>query len=158
MSNLSKLDSKKLQILNERRSRLMNKGVSAEKVDEVIAREDYERLPSASKIERLESILVGSLKGVQEDINKLHSNQRVLADSMDINFLAFTKMLAVLGVTAEQQKAIVSEAETEFMRERDKQDAERVQLMKEAQEAAVVEDVDVPGEIAAPEGATTFGG
>jgi hypothetical protein len=154
MEKISKLDEKKMRILQERRQRLLNRGVPPDKVDEVMQREDYERLPAADKVSRLESLIVSTVRGIQSDLNQLHQNQKFLADSMDLNFMAFEQMLMKLGLTGEQQKEIMAAAEQVFAQ----REKERAEAEEAAQNASIEASVDEPGEAEVPEGATTFGG
>ena len=151
----TKLDGKRLDQQEERRRRLVNRGIPVEKIDEVIQREDYERLPMERKVERLEKLLAGYQKSIAQDLMALQANQMALFHTMDVNFTAFEMILAKLGVTPEQQKEAVLEAQKIIDQ---KQEAAR-KASEEKANAQAVEGVGVPGEPPTlPEGASVFGG
>lgn len=152
---LSKGDEKRLRILQDRRQRHLNEGVPPEKVDEVIAREDYERLPVEKKIARLEGLLSATAQGLGKDIETLFRNQGVLLDTMDVNFTAFEMMVTDLGVSIEKQRSYVEAArEVVEQKKRDRQRQTNAAADKSLKDAAAT-----PGEPPPPpDGATVFGG
>lgn len=167
---LTKLDIKRMQAHEERRRRLINSGVSPEKVDSVIAAEDYSNLSVEKKMERLEKVVSRALQGFQQDIMALRHNDGVIADAMDINLKALARGLQKAGVTLEQQNEIIKAVEVE-LREEQRQEAEARALASkaaaEAREKATMEQEaatkpTVGGDEAepqdTPDGATVFEG
>jgi hypothetical protein len=160
---MSKIDMKRRQIYMDRRNRKMKEGVPENLVDQVLAREDYERLPAEAKIQRLESMVRGVFDQIFMDVRALRKNDSVIAEAMDVNFRALGKALVKLGVGPDDQRALMQEAHDEIKAE---------QLAKEAAKAAAQEKViaeevlkkeDHQGEapttpVETPEGATSFGG
>lgn len=117
-SKVSKIDQKRQQIFRDRMERFIAKGMTPEQAVEAIQREDYERLPVPDKIKRLEGALIGNLQAIAGDMSNLRKNQTDLADAMDVNFRGFEKILAKLGVSVEDQRAMLKEAEDEIGAER----------------------------------------
>ncbi len=163
-AKVSKIDVAKQRQLEERRRRLLNQGVPPEKVDEVIAKQDWDRLPVDKKILRLERVIVGNVQGLGADLQQLRHNQNILADIMDVNFRAFEKMLVKLGLPVEEQRKLLQEAEAEIKVEREAQQRAyeaQMRAQQEAQEQAQVQAaVDQPAvePVQPPDGATVFGG
>ena len=166
MDKPNKVNAKQQQIYNERARRLINQGVDPSKVDQIIAKEDYERMSPAQKISRLESMIVRTNRGIASDISTITENQRTLADFMDVNFAAFSKILESLGVSKEKQREIVEGVEAEFLAKRQAEEEEKAKALHESLEAQakkhVEQTVDVPAPkdspAETPEGATVFGG
>jgi hypothetical protein len=134
----------------------MSYGKTAEEAALLIAKEDYERLPVPEKIKRLEKLLANNIKGMVGDLQILRGNQENLADTMEVNFRGFSKMLARLGLAEEDQKACMDEAEAEFAAERQPETVEAPPA--EVTEETLPNVVDQSGDADEPEEATTFGG
>lgn len=158
----TKAQLKKMEIYAQRRQRLINKGVPEAQVDAVIAREDYERLPVAEKLKRLEHFVASALGQLGQEMGNLRHNDGVLADAMDVNFRSIAKALTKAGVSMDDQKKIVEEVQKEMEAEAQARAEAAEKAQKEVEEKARASDtkqVDVPGEApAAPAEATTFGG
>jgi hypothetical protein len=159
----SKADQKRHQIFIDRMKRKVNEGLTVQQAAQAIATEDYDRLPLDQKLKRLENVVHGAVEGFRSDALRLEHNERILADSMDVNFRAFQRMLRELGVSDEDQKAAVAEAAKEIEAER----AARAAAISQARTAAAAaqerkeaaEAVDSAGEPPPPpEEATDFGG
>jgi hypothetical protein len=164
--HLSKMAVKRMQIYAERRSRLINKGISEAEVDEVLAREDYERKPLEKKhdmdIQRLERIIAGSHRGLVADIHSLMENQAKIYRAMDVNFTAFEMALAELDVSVEKQREYLKRAEEivnkKYADARKQEDELQAALAAQAEKKSIVEDAAVAGEPQKPpEDATSFG-
>lgn len=178
---LSKIEEKRLRQLQERFKRIKNDHPdwSPQQIMQEIERQNYEALPVDKKLEHFKGLMAQSLRSVFDEINNLRYNDGVLADSMDLNFKAFTKILDKLGVSPEEQKKYILEAEAEIKADREKAAAARDQGEKTAQkeaadtsEKARVEEamkaaetkVDLGGTdangspVPPPDGATVFGG
>lgn len=173
----SAIEVKRQKIYLERFKRLLNKGVAKEKIPGILAKEDYDNMPLAEKFEQYKKTDLAATRRLAGDINALQYNDGVLADSMEANFRAFAKMLVKLGLSPEDQKALVKEAEEEIQTER-KQKMEQQKLATEMRQKAALEarekklkdelvkaegkpalDQGVPPEeIPPPEEATVFGG
>lgn len=132
----TKHELKKAQWYQERRQRLLNKGVPEDQVDLVIAREDYEALPVEKKIRRLESMIQGLAQGASQDINGLVENDKLMADAYDINIRACRKLFQKLGITSEEFQAISEQVEAEFIAEKEA----KTKARKDAQEKAAMEE------------------
>jgi hypothetical protein len=173
----SKIELKRMRAYQERRQRLINKGVAPDKVDMVLAAEDYANMPVPEKLKRLEGILQNSFQQVAIEMANLRHNDGVLADAMDLNFKSFAKMLVKLGIPLEDQGKIIAETEKEMAEERRKQSetaskaaqaaqenieqAKAEEALKKAEQPILTgpEGVDANGSpIPPPDGATVFGG
>ena len=173
---MTKLQEKQVKAHMERRQRLINKGVPKEKVDMYIAQEDYEKMPLEKKVKRLEQIIQGTFQNFALELHNLRYNDGVLADSMDLNFKAFAKMLVKMGMPLEDHRAFIEEAQREIIEERGKvaeaaaaeakartekemADNEK-KVAEEALKAAetAVGGVDANGSPIVPPEATQFGG
>lgn len=160
---LSKIDEKRIRQYQERRRRLINKGVPAEKVDQAIAEEDYRSMPVEKKFERLEALVANSVKRMSSDMLALRHNDGVLADSMDSNFKAMARCLEKAGVSLADQSAIISAVNAEIAAEREQKMAAKMQAEAEKAAADALKDAETQKaseeeEVAIPEEATTFGG
>ena len=135
--------------------------------------EDYERMPLAQKVKRLESLLAQSISQMGQDLLNLRHNQYAIADAYELNYRGMAKMLAKLGITPEEHKKFMDEANAEFLADQKAAMQKHLEESKKA-EAAAAEKTEVkamndeakeagkpgataePGEL--PEGATVFGG
>lgn len=172
---LSAIELKRQKIWKERYQRLANKGIDPKKIPIMLAEEDYKNKPLADKFEESKKLNTAITRRLAQDINGLQHNDVVLADSMDVNFRAFAKMLLKLGLSLEDQKTIIQETEKEIAEERQKR-IEEARLAaaaraQKAQEKKAVEELNKPEGVApldpaatpaesapSPEGATVFGG
>jgi len=161
---ISKLELKRAQIYQERRQRLINRGVPEEKVDATIAAEDYKELPIEEKFDRFEKLMMGALQGMQRDIMALRHNDGVVAEAMDINLQAMARCLEKAGVSREAQSDIIKAVDAEMREAHEKQVAAQAAAMREQREKqekqTVEKEVDKPrseDEAPTPDGATVFG-
>jgi DNA-binding transcriptional MerR regulator len=156
---LSKMDIKRQQIYAERRKRHINNGVPAEKVGEVMAKEDFERLPIDKRVQMM---IAGSTQSLAQEIINLQYNDSILATAMDVNFRALKKAFDRLGVSSEQLTQCLTEARAEVqseMEEKAKKAREEATESPEAVREAVEDIADKAGKPAeAPPEATVFGG
>lgn len=165
---LSKIDIKRIQAREERRRRLINNGVPADKVDAVMTAEDYKNLPVEQKLERFEKLMSQAMQGLQRDILALRHNDGVIADAMDINLKAMARGLTKAGVSLEQQNDIIREVEQELREEHAKQTAAQAEAHKLATEKAEMDRMksvekertttDDSESAPVPDGATVFEG
>lgn len=112
------VDTKRARIYAERRQRLIGQGVPEDKVDMRIAEEDYAALPLERKFEHLQKIVVEAINGFRNDLMALQSNDRVLANALDVNLNAIAAIFEKLGVSKEEQKNLVLAAEAQMNKER----------------------------------------
>lgn len=116
-SNVKGIDAKRQAIREERKRRLMNKGVSEQRAEEMILNQDHDNLSDDKKIQRLETLFVQTFQGLQRDIIALRHNDGVIADAMEINLKAMSKCLEKAGISKEQQGEIIKEVESELREE-----------------------------------------
>lgn len=161
----TKLELKRMQQFQDRLRRLMNKGLTEAQAKEAIAKEDWDNLSPAKKIARLQHFTVMMTSGLRYDITALQDNDGELADAMDINFKAFAKILAKLGVSFEEQAGAIAEAQAEIQADKEKKAREEKAKEKGQKDASEVEAIkaeakeqEASGETSVPEGATEFGG
>lgn len=107
--------------------------------------------------------MMGGLQSLAQELANLQHNDQVLADAMDANFRAITKIFVKLNVPQEEQAKLLIECDAEIKAERKAKAEARAAAAKKAQEVAekkeVVAEVGKAGEPAPPpEGATEFGG
>jgi hypothetical protein len=167
---MSKIDIKRMQAREERRRRLINRGVPEDKVDAVMAAEDYQNLPIDKKLDRFEYIVSQALQGLQRDILALRHNDGVIAEAMDINLKAMSRALEKAGVSKEAQGDIIREVEKELREEQEKRaraEQEALRLAAEQSERERIEaelsskpslSSDEAPAVEIPEGATVFEG
>jgi hypothetical protein len=111
-------DLKQQQKLEERLKRTMNQyKINREQALQKIQEEDWNDLPPDKKIRRLEALLSNIVKQIGGDIMNLRSNDSEIADAMDVNLRAFSKMLEKLGITVEEQDKYLTEARAEIAAE-----------------------------------------
>lgn len=155
----SKADLKRQQIFLDRMKRKVNEGLTVQQAAQAIAQEDYDRLPIEQKMRNLESTVAGVANGFRQDCLRLEQNDRILADSMDVNFRAFQLILRKLGVSDEDQKAAVKTAVEEIKAERAAREAAAAAAAEAQEKKTATEGADVAGEPPPPpEEATSFGG
>jgi hypothetical protein len=165
---ISKVEMKRMQAYEERKRRLINKGMDPSKVDEALATEDYNNLPIERKFERLEKLTSQLFQGLQKDVMALRHNDGVIADAMDINLRAVARSLEKAGVTKEMQGEIIREVETELREEQRRRaeqnaaaqraDAEKARMEKEANTKTSLLEPEVALPAEQPAEATVFGG
>ena len=159
----TKLDQKKQQIWQDRMRRHMAKGMSEEDARALIRKEDYDALPLEKKFQRLEAVCMGAVDGLANDLRSLLYNDGVISDAMDANLKAITKAFEKLGITKEEQAALLKEAEVEVKAEREARirarEAEILMAQEKAKVGTLQEGADKPGvPDAPPADATVFGG
>lgn len=160
---LSKIQLKKMQQYQERRRRMINKGVPEAQVDAVIAREDYEKLPVADKLKRMEGFIASALGQLGQEMTNLRHNDQVLSEAMDVNFTAIARALVKLGISNEEQKAIIDAVNEELEQAAQRRQEAAKKAHEEAQKKAAADDLAAQAEPAGeppppPEEATQFGG
>jgi hypothetical protein len=160
---LSKMQQQKQKIFRDRMQRLTSKGMTPQQAYVALQKEDYERLPVTEKMKRLEATMIGAIQQLGHELQMLQQNDQIIADAMDANFRAITKILTKLGVSAEEQGKLLAESENEIKADRQaKFDARKAEMEKqheEAKKAEIVKEAPKSGEPEpAPEDATTFGG
>lgn len=141
----TKIDQKRQQIFMDRLNRKVASGMSQDQAVQAIAREDYETMPVEKKLARLESMVTAVLQHMPKDIMALRQNDAAIAEAFDINYKAIEKMFAKLGLTGEQQIAIIQEARAEVAAEREKAMREQAEAQKKMEEEA--EKARVEGEL-----------
>ncbi len=146
-------------------------GLSDEQMAARLAREQYLKLPIDQKIRKLEQFISASVAKLGEEMVNLRHNDQVIADAMDVNFRAMSKLMTKLGVSPEEQGKVLEEAQQEVADNL----AARANLRREAmlkavppvaQEEITAEEAKAlldkprdPGEEPIlPEGAAVFGG
>ncbi len=172
----SAMDEKRRKIYLERRQRAIGKGVSEDKVDQVLAEEDYRALPIDKKLERFILSVNQAFRALAGDIQTLQSNNNIIADAFDVNLRAIAICFEKLGLSKEDQGAIIASAVAQAEEERKAaqeakklEDATKSQVADLAKESAMAEAslrkaegrpelIDEEGAPAPiPDGATTFG-
>lgn len=133
---VDKIAQKRARDLEERRRRLVNQGVPEDKLESVMAIEDYNNLSLDRKFARFEKITASALQGLQQDIMALRHNDGVIADAIDVNMRAMARALDKAGVSLEAQGVIIKEVEQELRDEA----AKKQQAAVDAQKAAVEAD------------------
>lgn len=113
----SKQDLKKQQQYVERRQRMINQGVPPEQVDQKIDRDDYNALSIDKKVKRLEDMVQGLALGMSQDITAILDNQRIMADTYDINVRIFRRVLTGIGVTEETLQQVTDQVEVQWNEE-----------------------------------------
>lgn len=171
----SKIDLKRQKIYMDRLKRKMGNGLTQAQALQVIQREDYDAMPVDKKLVRLEAMVSRGLQNLAEEMLGLSQNQHGIGDAFDINYRAIGKLFTKLGVTEEDQKAIMAEAQKEHLEARAAfLEARKAEQQKQAEEQrAAAEQANVASELknaetikadGAPEGAeipkeaTVFGG
>ena len=189
-AKITKLDEKRMRAFQERMRRWMNnhpdkvKGKSDPEAAQIAAmalqQEDYDNLPIDQKFQRLENVVVGSLKKLGEDLVTVQHNQYSISDAFDVNYRAIAKMFAKLGIPLEEHNKFMKEAQAEFEAERQADMQRQVDAQKKVMEAqkkaaeeraakieeqkmnAEAKEVSKPGVVAEgatlPQDATVFGG
>jgi hypothetical protein len=172
---MSKLDQKRQQIFMDRLKRYVGKGMTQEQALNAMQKEDYDAMPLDKKFSRLETIVAQSFRNLSTEVMNLHQNHLAIADAFDINYRTIQKLFVKLGVSPEEQKVFVDEAQKEVIEARkreiearDNARAAAMQAQQDVQEKAAVQAEMVPNansiQPAAAEGspipkeATVFGG
>lgn len=172
MQKMTKIDAKRMKDREERRRRLVNNGVPLDRVDETLAWEDHNNLPTDKRLEKLEKLVVKLFQGLQRDIMSLQHNDGVITDALDINLRAMAKCLEKAGVDRDQQGVIITEVETELREEQRKALEARQAAERAAEEASVLERMkaevskkptlvgseEEQAPVVIPDGATVFEG
>lgn len=133
----------------EHRRRLINQGVPEDQVDAYIAQEKYDRLPPEKKIRLLERRIVDIGQGLAHDIQILRQNDQTITELMDINLRAISKLFERLGVSREDQAAVIQAVQAEIKAENEKAAAEELKA-----EVDAAPEESAPAET--PEAATEF--
>ena len=116
----------------EHRRRLINQGIPEDQVESHIARERYERLPPDKKVRLLERRLVEIAQGFARDMQTLRQNDRTITELMDINLRTISKIFVRLGVSREDQTALIRETQQEILAEMEKAAAENLKAEVDA--------------------------
>lgn len=158
---LSPAELKKQQQYIERCQRLINKGVDPKNVDNIIAQEDYESLPTEKKFKRLEKLVMNFSRSIISDVNALRYNDNLLSNVYDENLRASEKLFAILGITNEQFLTALAQAREESAAaraEEDKKRAETAAAEEQKVQTTVAAEADQSGEPPPPPAeASSFG-
>lgn len=138
---LSKIEEKRQQIFRDRVRRKMGDGKTEEQAIQAIMQEDYEAMPLDKKFARLESAVANAINGLMHNVNTIRQNEHVVADAFDINYRALAKMMAKLGLSQEEQNAIIDETKKEVEVGRQAELAERQKAQEAAAKAASEQSV-----------------
>lgn len=166
----SVVENKRASYREEKKRRLVNRGVSEERAEEMVARQEYNNLSSDKKLDRLEALFVQTFQGLQRDILALRHNDGVIADAMDINLKAMSKCLEKAGISKDIQGDIIKEVEAELREEQRKHMEAQESSKRQAEEMSerqrmeslsqeenkISQKEDCQGEI--PPEASIFGG
>lgn len=157
---LTKLDQKRMQIYQQRRDRLISAGVPPEQVDEKIEDEDYARLPTETKLRRMDTAFGSAIRQLSKEMQDLKHNDVILADALDVNFRSIAKMMDKLGISREEQQKFLAEAKEDMARELEARQRAADQAQREGHAPAELEEsVTQAGEpLPPPDGATVFEG
>lgn len=160
---LSKIQVKKMQQYQERRRRMVNKGVPVEQVDAVIAREDYEKLPVGDKLKRMEGFIASALGQLGQELVNLRHNDQVLSEAMDVNFTAIARALVKVGVPLDEQRKIIDAVNEEIEQAAQRRQEAAKKAHDEAKAKVAQDNLATQSEPAGeppppPAEATTFGG
>lgn len=145
----TKLDMKRQQILQDRMKRHMGRGLTQQQAFQAMQREDFEAMPLDKKFSRLESIVSQSFQNLAQEVMGLSQSHMAIADAFDINYRAIQKLFAKLGISSEDQKVYIEEAQKEVIESRKKQraDAELAQLNQRREAQEVSEKLKVEAEL-----------
>jgi hypothetical protein len=153
---MSKMDEKKRQIYIERRKRALNKGIPEDKVDQHLAKEDFERLPLETRVQHM---IDTAFRRLAQEIVSLEYNDQMLSAAMDVNFRAIAKMLEKLGISREQQLELLKEAKEDIEKDLAARKAKQDEEAAAKQTANMKAETEQAGEpTAPPDEATVFGG
>jgi hypothetical protein len=155
----SKLDQKRQQIFMDRLKRKMGEKTkdgtpkTQEQALQEMQREDYNAWPVEKKFERLESLVAQSFRNLSQEIMHLSQEHMAIGDAFDINYRAIQKMFIKLGLTNEEQKTFLDEAQNEVLAIRKKQqaDMEQAQMQRQARQQGVTEQQTVEAELTKPQ-------
>lgn len=110
-----------------RREKLLSDGVSEEQVEQILAAEEFYRLPIDQRvnalmaaINRAQRVYTDTIRELATEMVALRQNQEALADAMDINLRAVEHHLTSLGVTKETQSSVLEKVTKAFMEEKAK--------------------------------------
>jgi hypothetical protein len=182
---VKKLESRKKEVLEDLKKTGLSPDVLEQHANAILAREQYDKLSLSEKVTRLEQMVVQGFQGIGGEMRDLQHNDFELADAMDVNFRALSKVMAKLNVPPEEMVRYCEEARAEMAAERaefqKKQQAARETKAAEATSATpnvpaadagalkavgevaekreVTKEIDKAGEAPPePEAATVFGG
>lgn len=135
--------SKKSEIEKEaRRQKLLSEGVPEEKVEQVLAAEEFYRLPIDQRVNallaavnRAQRVYTETIQGLAGEMVALRQNQEAIADAFDINLRAVESHLATLGITKEVQASVLEKVTQVFMQEKLPKDPEQKSVESEVASA-----------------------
>lgn len=135
--------SKKSEIEKEaRRQKLLSEGVPEEKVEQVLAAEEFYRLPIDQRVNallaavnRAQRVYTETIQGLAGEMVALRQNQEAIADAFDINLRAVESHLTTLGITKEVQASVLEKVTQVFMQEKMPKDPEQKSVESEVASA-----------------------
>ena len=149
---LSKIDQKRQQIFMDKLRRFMGKGMTQEQAIQAIQKEEYDAMPLEKKFLGLERLVSQSFRNLANDIVGLSQNNMAISDAFDINYRAIQKIFIKLGISNEEQKVFIEEAQKEVIEARKKDMEARAaahkEVMKEQQAAG--EKAEIEAALATP--------
>ena len=156
----NKMDQKRQQIFVDRIKRHMGNGLTQDQALQAVQREDYERMPVEKKLARLETMISQSFQRLGQEVMHLSQEHMAIGDAFDINYRSIQKMFIKLGLSAEDQKVLIEEAQKETIELRKKQvaDMEMAELNQRRAEQEAAEQKRVEAEMAKPKNAVIDGG
>ena len=130
----NKNDLKRMRIWQERVQRYMKSHPQSTPADaqKALQMEDYAKLPVDEKLKRTQQyfgLMVGKFQeAVNKQLDSMMQNLYGMDGSMQVNFRAIARVLVNLGISVEDQRKMIAEAEAEIR-------AEIEEAKKEQQEA-----------------------
>lgn len=153
----NKVEFKKQQIFEERVQRLVAGGMDPEMAAIKIRREDYESLPMAQKLVRLEKMILAFTRDIGGDLANIKHNEDLLSYATDVNTRVVSRCLELAGISKDRQQMIFEEVQKEFEAQAAKEKEEAAkQELEQAEKPVQGEDVAAVSEV--PQEATVFGG
>lgn len=147
----SKIDQKRQQIFMDRLKRHMGKGLTQQQAVQAIQMEDYAAMPLDKKFANLERIVAQTFRNLSNDIMNLSQGHMAIGDAFDINYRAIQKVFIKLGISNEEQKVFIDEAQKEVIEARKKDMEMRAEAGREVlQEKQAEAEADIKAELSKP--------
>lgn len=121
-----------------RRQKLLSEGMPEEKVEQVLAAEEFYRLPIDQRVNalmvavnRAQRVYTETIQELAGEMVALRQNQEAIADAFDINLRAVESHLTTLGITKEVQASVLEKVTQVFMQEKMPKDPEQKSVESE---------------------------
>lgn len=136
------LQEKRAQELAQLKKRLRDEGVPEDRIDARIAQMSFERMPIDQKVVYLERVVAHSVRGLAQDINVLHHNDKALGVSFRVVENILDIIFDMMELSAEDKQKVINRAVENAERDARREDEEKTKEQEESLDSNEAESAE----------------